>query len=229
MFLRHLGYVRNVHYSIWPHTFREEYLYPKCGMGTACLFLDKSWYRFKVVRNPYDRAVSSYLQLCRYPQYSLEIVKPEKLGSLSFQSFLETIVKFPTRKMERLGNGHAGYQALAYERHAYVHNRRHRNDTIKLFDHIVKVETMHEDLEKFVNPATGAHFLPDYKGDHLAKRHNETHSFVGNVPWDELKSRIPEDYGLFYNSHLKELVAKIFYWDITIYNYTFPFTLVGET
>jgi hypothetical protein len=225
MFLDEIGFHLKTHYDLFPHTFRIDYYFHRCGMATPCMYTDPSWYRFKVVRNPYDRAVSSYIHICRSPSIAGEIIDPANLGTLSFRMFLDILLNFSPEVMDYLANEHAAYQASAYERHVYFHNQKHPNERIQLFHHIVKLETVDEDLEKYVNPATASHYAPSFKGNHLAPRHNSTHYFVGDTPWSQLKKNIPEDYGLFYNTHLKDLVTKIYFWDIVMYNYTFPFII----
>eukprot|EP00599_Poterioochromonas_sp_BG-1_P009013 CAMPEP_0173139440 /NCGR_PEP_ID=MMETSP1105-20130129/4266_1 /TAXON_ID=2985 /ORGANISM="Ochromonas sp., Strain BG-1" /LENGTH=90 /DNA_ID=CAMNT_0014052185 /DNA_START=878 /DNA_END=1150 /DNA_ORIENTATION=- len=51
--------------------------------------------------------------------------------------------------------------------------------------------------------------------------------FVGNVSWDLLRNQIPEDYGLFYNYHIKDMVDEIYAWDIRLYKYRFPYPHMG--
>jgi hypothetical protein len=183
------------------------------------LFVHRSFLvSFQSGSEPFDRAVSSYIRICRFPTIAADIMDPRNVSRLSFQVFLETLTTLSSEKMENSAQTHAEYQAAGYDRYVYFHNQKHQNKTIQLFHRIVKVETLKEDMERYVNPETGSHFSPSFKGNHLALRHNATRYFVGNIPWSQLKENIPEDYGLFYNAHLKDLVTKIYHWDIVIYN-----------
>ena len=223
MFLKSVGFHMNVHYNIWPHNFRERYFYPRCGEANACVYLDPTWYRFKVVRNPYDRAVSSYIHLCRFPEIGAGVFDSGLIPTLSFERFLEILLSLPVATIEDLASGHLGYQSTAYERQIFYDNLRGAKPKRILFHRIVKAETLQEDLDKYVNAETNSTFQPFYRGEHLVHRSNEQKEYVGDVEWNLLKAKIPKDYGTFYNEYSKDLVSQIFYWDLKLYNYTFPF------
>lgn len=221
MFLNHMGFIQNEVYSVWPHLFREEYFFKRCGHATPCQYESPDWYRFKVVRNPYDRAVSSYIHMMKYPALRDMIVPPEKREDLTFEQFLQMLTKMPPGRMQGLLGAHAGYQSQPYERKFW---RLRHNSTMRVFHHIVHSEDLDKDLE-ILNNATHGNFQKADKGIHLTHRKNDTNYFVGNVSWNVLLDHIPSDYGLFYNSHLKNLVTQIYMWDIEIYQYKFPFVL----
>jgi hypothetical protein len=60
IFLSGMGFFYGINYTD-AHPFREQLYAKHCGIGSPCLMHDNSWFKFKIVRNPFDRAVSSYL------------------------------------------------------------------------------------------------------------------------------------------------------------------------
>jgi hypothetical protein len=64
MFWIQMGISRGVYYpnSAFIHNYRNRmYFYSKCGHVGNDMLTIKQYYKFKVVRNPYNRAVSSFL------------------------------------------------------------------------------------------------------------------------------------------------------------------------
>lgn len=82
MFFEHMGILDEaLAFSPWVHNYRMSIFYNKFGIPQE-EFQDKQYFKFKVVRNPYHRAVSSFVH---YLQMS-------KLN-LSFVDFIEIIKK----------------------------------------------------------------------------------------------------------------------------------------
>jgi hypothetical protein len=220
MFLNHMGFVQNEIYSVWPHLFREEYFYKRCGFANPCMYESPDWYRFKVVRNPYDRAVSSYIHVMKHEVLREMLIPAAQKDSLTYEQFLEILHKLPYTKMQGLLGAHVGYQSQPYERKFW----KSKNESAAIFHHIVHIEQIEEDLA-ILNNQTNSHFQQGDKGVHVTTRSNETNHFVGNVSWHLLQDHIPIDYGRFYNQRTKELATNIFIWDISMYKYKFPFKI----
>src|SRR5947209_6686716 len=78
MMLRHMGLLEEAKaYHYWIHKYRSEVFYKKYGfVDLNKHLLSGKYFVFKVIRNPYDRAVSSYLHTMKYclvdePQYRM--------------------------------------------------------------------------------------------------------------------------------------------------------------
>jgi hypothetical protein len=59
-FFESLHIYQDVNYTGFVHDYREKHFYKLYGYVTADEVASSNWYKFKVVRNPYSRAVSSY-------------------------------------------------------------------------------------------------------------------------------------------------------------------------
>jgi hypothetical protein len=218
MFTGHMGFRYGIEYTGWPHTFRDNYLIERCGRATPCMYESKEWFRFKIVRNPFDRAVSSYIHIMRYPVLRDKVVPRKDRTTLSFSKFLSLLEKISPKDMQGYAGAHGGYQSQPYERLFYG-----RADVV-IFHEIIQTENPLPAIER-INKRLGTNFTIGFKGHHHADRKEGLEKFVGNMSWSDLKDQIPKNYGLFYNSELKLKVHQIFLWDILLYNYTFPYDL----
>ena len=63
MFFDSMGIQQDINYTGFIHRYRKEVFYPRYGHVTMEELLDTLWYKFKVVRNPYARMVSSYMHV----------------------------------------------------------------------------------------------------------------------------------------------------------------------
>jgi len=217
MFLEQVGFRYGVEYKGWPQFFLEKYYEPHCGRPTVCTYYYDDWYRFKVTRNPYDRAVSSYLYIMKNPPLSEKAIPEDKRENMTFEQFIDHMLTLSEEEMQYYGEGHGGYQSQVYER-ALFQKYQHRKS---FFHHIVHIEDPKalDPIRERFNFTSHLNYMPP----HHAVRTNKEQGFVGNVPYDQLKEHVPTDYGLFYDLALKEKVSRRFHWDLAIYNYTFPF------
>lgn len=222
MFTSHMGFRYGIEYTGWPHSFRDNYFSEKCGRATACMYESKDWFRFKVVRNPFDRAVSSYIHIMRYPVLRDRVIPRKDRATLSFSKFINLLEKVPLKDMQGYAGAHGGYQSQPYERFYYG-----RSD-ITVFHEIVQTENPLPVIER-INKRLGTNFTIGFKGHHHADRKEGLKKFFGDMSWNDLQSQIPKDYGLFYNSELRLKVHHIFMWDILLYNYTFPYDLKDDS
>eukprot|EP01040_Poterioochromonas_malhamensis_P005391 gene5391-5784_t len=114
MFFQNVGFHYGVEYNGWPHHFRKKYFYNRCGRATPCMMYDTSYYRFKIVRNPFSRVVS------------------ENRKKITFNHFIEILKQLNNTELQHYGQGHCSYQSQPYERdnygkkdiviyHSYVH------------------------------------------------------------------------------------------------------------
>ena len=102
MFWNEMGIKRGVHYpnESFLHLYRPDF-YRQCGYVTQNMLDSPGYYKFKVVRNPYFRAVSSYIHIMDHSiaHTFLERVSPSimnktadrahPLNNMSFEDFLK--------------------------------------------------------------------------------------------------------------------------------------------
>lgn len=83
MFFDHMGILEEaLNYNKWVHEFRCMVFYQKYGTPTEKDILHSNYFKFKVVRNPYHRAVSSFIHYIKYSNKPLSFV--------NFVQFLKT-------------------------------------------------------------------------------------------------------------------------------------------
>lgn len=222
MFFNHMGFAEGVDFIGWVHDFRESEFWKRCGEGTLCMYEDPSWYRFKVVRNPYDRAVSSYIHVMRFDAvptwYLLEALPEiERKDDISFRDFVKFMeLRIVASKEKKLiDGGHVRKQSYDLE---YL---RWSEGKPSPFNRIVKIENFEKDIA-LVNQDLGTNFTTGFGSIHYAKRSADG-EFVGNIKWHGLHNRIPKNYGYFYDEELKERVMRVFHIDLLLYKYEFPF------
>ena len=225
MFMDHMGIREHEHYEGWVHELKTQIYYHKCGRANVCTYENPTWYKFKIVRNPYDRAVSSYLHTMKTPHAVDEakllkhIPSARTKDDVTFEKFVFAM-DYTRARDPLLINGHIRKQALDAEYILFQQGKPY----LKLFNRIVKLESMAEDM-KLVNYETGMNFSTDFKSHHYYPRNEgETH-FVGNWTWTQLQKNVPANYGHFYNNATREQVAHLFQQDLELYNYSFPFEL----
>ena len=81
MFFDHMNILQEaINYSEWPHDYRMNVFYKKFGTPTPKEF--DEFFTFKVVRNPYNRAISSFMTFIRN--------KKIKISFMEYLDYLET-------------------------------------------------------------------------------------------------------------------------------------------
>ena len=105
-----------------------------------------------------------------------------------------------------------------FERYPHVTNN-------PWYHFIVKVENPSFTLQQINSLHRGLPFTLQHKATpHFTPRQHSSHNeFVGNLPWHIIKDRVPQSYSYFYNEYVKQNVAKIFQWDLKLYDYSYPF------
>lgn len=184
------------------HKYRQNYFYQKYGRVRLSQLLDSNIIKIKLVRNPYSRAVSSYLHI-------MKTYISKKYFDHQDLSFLEYLDLIKNKKVEP--NPHYGLQKLAIE------NKR------DIFNNIIKIENLNKNLYIF------SQYGLKLKLIHSSRHHNNIklvkNAYYGNMKYSKLVKFYPNNtypsYNTFYNNKTKKLVTEIYQEDITTYNYTF--------
>ena len=149
MFFDSMDIRQDINYTGFIHRYRKEVFYPRYGHVTMDELLDTSWYKFKVVRNPYARMVSSYMHVMG-SKLKGKFFKHN--ATLQHNATFEQFVSIYHN--EWFGKGrtfssldHVNPQASETEWEAYFNHDR-------LFNQIVRIEHFNTDIEK-VNRDTG--------------------------------------------------------------------------
>lgn len=219
IFVSSMKYFYGINYTQAQH-FRIEYQ-KHCGEGSSCLMHDNSWMKIKVVRNPFYRAVSSYLFMMHEGflpvsgSTSSSVIKKKGKANISFHILIDLLLFKANGFWTFDCAGHIEKQISPIEKLYWE-----RNDPSP-FNFIIKSENFESDWTE-VSRLTNITFTNNNdKPNHLAVRNNKSTSYVGDTPYGILD--IPENYGLFYNDVIKAKVARLFNDDLIIYNYTYPF------
>lgn len=215
MFLAHSGDLEQ-----WPgrrkqaiHEFRRQVLKAQ-GMGAARvrdLLLGPErpdWVVIKFVRNPYTRAVSSYLHVVLHPHALFEPFEEvaAEPGDLSFHAFLRHVAAMDVWK----ANVHYRPQALRYE-----------GEINPPIDHVARIEEMAAEVED-INRHFGTS-LRMAEPREQRRRDTKAIAFEGvaaAVPFSELADGWPP-YRQFYDSDTRALVEEIYSEDVARYPYSF--------
>lgn len=183
-----------LNYNNWIHKSRSKY-YKKYGIVNSNLLLSNKIIKIKFVRNPYSRAVSSYLHIMSTS------VKKTLFNNedMSFYTFLLNL-----EKKKYPSNPHYNLQMIDSEKE-------------KTFNHIIKIENLEKEI-KNLNKLYNLNLNYDFTSNH----HTVKHRIDINVCYVNFSQilKIPY-YNNFYDEKTKNLVYKIYKSDIIKYNYTF--------
>jgi len=219
------------------HDYREKHFYKLYGYVTADEVASSNWYKFKVVRNPYSRAVSSYFHTMNLLWRSffkrsnvfLSLVElNDNVLSISFEKFYKIYYdNYVTAVGYQPFNDHdyVSLQSADVEWHLYEQNKG------SIFNRIVKVENLESDLY-LINNETNMNYQPiNYimKSSHYNWTSHNT-KIVEKLNYGQMafkqfikgtKLVYPQDYRVFYSDETKELLSKIFRKDLILYDYKF--------
>lgn len=214
MFFEHMGILQEaLEYNPWVHRYRED-IFNKTNVVTESDFHDSSYFKFKVVRNPYDRAVSSYLTIMnhinvekdkRYQRERCRILDVLQLDTsdISFSQFIDYLTKINISQC----NLHYALQKKEYE-------------TNETFNKICKLERINKEVER-INKLTGANFvIADKTSSHHVHKNTNIARNVSYEPWSHIKDTVPS-YKYFFNPNMIENVFRIYNEDIETYQYSF--------
>lgn len=160
----------------------------------------KDYFKFKIVRNPYDRAVSCYLG-----GYTLNIKENNRKDT--FRDFLQEL-----SKKEK--------SACFLDPHNFP---QFKGEIPTTFNKIVKIENIEKEILEINNILKTNFYIPDnnklLEGHHI-KRNKKIKKFVGDKSYEYFKSLQIPNYKWFYNEELKLIVDKLYKKDLNFYNYS---------
>ena len=147
--------------------------------GTQCrwlnesIFFDNDWLRFKVVRNPFTRVVSSYL----------ENIKSHYIKTLNENSTFYNYIEFLEKKkiLRYIEGMHSDWQHRDFEKNC---------KNVTFYQIIVKVEEPTESLAK-INFSKGVNFIMNFTSSHW-HTHNDNNNtdnddiFLGNLTYKNI-------------------------------------------
>lgn len=180
-------------YHPWIHNSRDNY-YNKYGTVNRELLLSNKIIKIKFVRNPYSRAVSSYIHVMR-----TYLKKNFNNEDMSFYTFLLNL-----EKKKNPCEIHYNLQMIYSEKE-------------NTFNHIIKIENLEKEI-KNLNKQYNLNLNHDFTSHHHVNKHRIDIN-VSDVKFSQI-SKIPY-YNNFYDEKTKNLVDKIYKPDIIRYNYTF--------
>lgn len=206
-------------HSDWIHDYREKMYETPTYKQAMKDFADKpdEYHIIKLVRNPYTRAVSSYVE-CLYmlekdnPAAKQFMTKEGKIplrAQYSFVEFLDTLMSIDIVNVN-------------------IHWRCQRHpaeiENVITVNALVKLETPTDTLnhlEKQLNLKPTEPFKFSASPHHNKKTTSEEQSFLGYTPLDAaVRQNIPP-YDCFYNVELEQKVAEIYKEDFERYQYVF--------
>ncbi len=184
-----------IKYHPWIHYYRMK-IYSKKHKITPDRFLDPKYCKVKFVRNPYNRAVSSYLYCCK-----------KYFFKGSFEDFL---ISLKNQKWKNLTQK----EILGIKGHSIKQSKF----SDKFMDYIIPIEN--PNLQE-INAKTGLNLsLDKYQSSHHTQYLESYYYYVGNLPFTKMERYPP--YYCYYSPKTLELVEELYKEDIASYGYTLP-------
>ena len=206
MFFKYLDLLETaLDYHKWIHKYENE-VYRK-QVHQQPNQPHSQYVRLKFIRNPYDRAVSSYIHIMKNHYYN----KWNLPNNMSFLTFLK---KYKTVE-------HILYCRPEADHVRPQTDRYHRGE--RFFNEIICVENLEEEIDR-INNKYNINLDCNFNSDHWAsKNQNKSNKeFCGNLEWSKIEQLINEkalpEYDCFYNQETKKLVESIYGSDIKLYN-----------
>jgi len=197
MFFEHMGLLEEaLNYHPWIHRFRANIFYDKYAQNINPEHIK---HKFKVVRNPYDRAISIYL-------YSIEVYN----NPHSFSKFLEFLLT--GKANSKAENDRSDYMFF----HAQLQTKPADDQFI-----IVKLENIGPIMSRL-----NSEWVTTFNPNHTSSHHFQnkiTSTDVKCVANEKINIEAVPPYRLFYNGKTKHLVEQIYRQDLESYKYEFPY------
>lgn len=194
----------------WAHHYRQNVYYKSPGYPASyrSFFASpKTYTKIKLVRNPYSRAVSSYIHTLRTPEILYKDTKNRFTETeFSFETFLNEVEKLGTRSCD-----------LHYRTQTHEYERQSQWD----YEHIIQLESAFQDipkLEKEYNLKTSP-VKKFRESEHNSLRKKEGKHFVGNTAFASGYIK-HSPYPYFYNTELAQKVQELYAEDFKNFGYS---------
>jgi len=201
MFFREMGILDEaLRYDPWVHQYRIE-VYNEKNPFSGSVLRDPEYFRMKVVRDPYRRAVSSY----RFVMQRHSLLVPGDLSGedLTFRGFLN----FLENQDLAAADVHYGLQKDCFER-----------KLPDVYHRILKIESLAEDIAE-VNSLLGTRYDPSgLKSPHHARYDASIRELAVDQKWSDIKDSLP-DYSFFYDESAARQVRDLYRTDFETYHY----------
>lgn len=180
---------------LWEHRFRANYFYKNYGTPTDEEINDPNYFKFKVVRNPYTRAVSGYIH------------------SITWDGFRGSFARFVKTFRFKGCNAHLKPQSESPE----VLSKINRIVKIENLDNDIK-EINGLIGSNFRADYTSFHHLTKTDGTEFVGQ-----KVFRRAPKKDPPSPSIPDYRYFYNKKIADKVAQIYHKDLLNFGYGFPY------
>jgi hypothetical protein len=211
-FYYHIGLLNQaLAYSEWIHLYREEVyqIQPNYYRNLRNEILKGEKDRYKLVRNPYKRAVSSYVAGLLVPAI-LEHIESERKNGLSFKEFLYTLRDAGVER-ESI-NPHIALQYIDGE-------ERFIQKYLKLEEFNAKIKTIEKKYHLKASPleeiVKSPHHISQITDDSLTESYAEKNMLSAVLN----NSGFPP-YQKFYDAETKQLVKDLYQKDFMMFGYS---------
>ena len=193
-----------LHKTHWVHNFMPKYLKKFGGQVTQADLESDFFIKIKYVRNPYARAVSSFMHVAK-----TNLIQHFP-ADMNFRDFLCLI----SDRLDKPGSNHWNIQNKYPE---------------IIYDEIIKIENIHDETGR-LNKKYNLNLCSD-RGSchHISNLNQEKVDDAFNIPADAIKTLIRDNskllptYDSFYNDEIKQMVDAFYGIDIETYQYEFSY------
>lgn len=183
----------------WIHNHRPDF-YKKYGKVNHRLLLNKKYIKIKFVRNPYSRAISSYIHIMKTH------LKKSIFNNIDM-SFYDFLLKISKKNIKN--NIHYDLQINIFE-----------NNNIYNNNYIIKIENINQEI-KNLNKIYNIQLSSNFTSNHHIFKNNDIIEDFSLIKFSEFKNNIPNYKSFYLNNNTKLLVEKLYYKDLHTYNYSF--------
>lgn len=204
LFFRHLGILEEAEsYHRWIHTFRTREFYKRYGITRHKDLCSPEFTKIKIVREPFNRAVSSYIHLMKFPEPELCRHAGSSRPDISFKEYLS----FISSRNLFFCNPHYGTQYKYYETEGIA------------FDYIIRLENLERDLDR-LNKNLGLNLdATGLTSAHHVRKSPKPQTSAADKKWSELRRPFPA-YESFYDAETEWIVANLYSKDFNAYGYS---------